>query len=303
MIFSLYFIYFMEASFAGWIWECAYNAFTQKKWENRGFLFGPVIPIYGVGVVAVMVITKFLPFSASGGTAWWKIFLGSMAGSAILEYCTSWAMEKIFHAVWWDYSNMPLNLHGRICLPASLLFGAGGVIIARYIVPFAAAHEGNHHPLITEGISLLIMCAFGADLGLSIASIQSVASRVQQLAASVNEQMEKAVEKVSDVREGIEETSAAEAAEIKERLLSTAIGKAISEATPAQRLAFHRIRRTSFSGSMRGIAERYLQRLKRYSPKQLMHHVLAKEEEPGEEKKEGNDEKKNSSKQEDLSKR
>ncbi len=51
MIFSLYFVYFIEASFIGWVWECTYNAVKQHRWENRGFLFGPVIPIYGVGTV------------------------------------------------------------------------------------------------------------------------------------------------------------------------------------------------------------------------------------------------------------
>ena len=116
MIFSLYFVYFIEASFIGWVWECTYNAVKQHRWENRGFLFGPVIPIYGVGTVGMMIIVRLLPTLAADDVSLWKVFLISVVGSAILEYLTSYFMEKLFHAVWWDYSDMPLNIHGRICL-------------------------------------------------------------------------------------------------------------------------------------------------------------------------------------------
>ncbi len=274
MIFSLYFVYFIEASFIGWVWECTYNAVKQHRWENRGFLFGPVIPIYGVGTVGMMIIVRLLPTLAADDVSLWKVFLISVVGSAILEYLTSYFMEKLFHAVWWDYSDMPLNIHGRICLPASLAFGAAGVFVVKYVIPFASSRTDGHDPLVTEGISLLLMCAFGADLGLSVASIQSVATRVQQLAASLNEQMERAVEKAS----AIGETGAAGAAELKDRLLESAIGRAISESSPAQRLALLRVRRTSFTGDLKETGERYLLKVKKYSPRQLMHRIMEREE-------------------------
>lgn len=279
MLFSLYFVYFIEASFAGWVWECLYSAVKQGRWENRGFLFGPVIPIYGVGTVGMMIVVRLLPDLAAGDVSLWKVFLISVVGSAVLEYLTSYLMEKLFHAVWWDYSDMPLNVHGRICLPASLGFGAAGVIIVKYVIPFAASHAGNHDPLATEGLSLLLMCAFGADLGLSIASIQSVAARVQQLANDINRQMERAVEKASAVGAGITESGAAGAAEFKDRLLSSAIGQAVADSSPAQRLAFLRVRRTSFTGDLKETGEKYLERVKKYTPMQLAHRILDREEE------------------------
>lgn len=287
MIFSLYFIYFLEASFAGWLWECTYNAVKQGRWENRGFLFGPVIPIYGVGTVGMMVIVRLLPDLSTGDVSLGKVFLLSVVGSAILEYLTSYFMEKLFHAVWWDYSDMPLNLHGRICLPASLAFGLAGVAIVKYVIPFASSRVGDHHPLATEGISLLLMCAFGADLGLSIASIQSVAVKVRQLAENINEQMERAVEKASAVGAGIGETGAAGAAELRDRLLATAIGQALQDSSPAQRLALLRVRRTSFTGDLKETGEKYLERVKKYTPRQLMHRILEREEERTEEKENG----------------
>lgn len=282
MLFSLYFVYFIEASFAGWVWECTYNAVKQHRWENRGFLFGPVIPIYGVGTVGMMIIVRLLPSLSADDVSLWKVFLISVVGSAILEYLTSYVMEKLFHAVWWDYSDMPLNIHGRICLPASLAFGVAGVFIVKYVIPFAASRTGSHDLLVTEGLSLLLMCAFGADLGLSVASIQSVAAKVQQLAQSLNEQMKRAVEKASVVGAGIGETGAAGAAELRERLLDSALGRALAESSPAQRLALLRVRRTSFTGDLKETGERYLAKVKKYSPRQLMHRIMEREEENGE---------------------
>ena len=112
-----FFIY----SFMGWIYESIFCTIKEKKWCNRGFLYGPIIPIYGFGAV---IISIFVNVSVDNHvtTPWWKVFLVSMVGSAILEYVTSWALEKIFHARWWDYSNMPLNILGQICLPYMLLW-------------------------------------------------------------------------------------------------------------------------------------------------------------------------------------
>lgn len=287
MIFSLYFVYFIEASFAGWVWECLYSAVKQGRWENRGFLFGPVIPIYGVGTVGMMIIVRLLPDLSAGDVSLWKVFVISVVGSAILEYVTSYVMEWLFHAVWWDYSDLPLNIHGRICLPASLGFGVAGVVIVKYVIPFAMERVGNHDPLATEGISLLLMCAFGADLGLSIASIQSVSARIQRLAAGINRQMERAVEAASAVGAGITETGAQGAAELKERLLSSAVGQAIADSTPAQRLALLRVRRTSFTGDLKEAGEKYLERVKKYTPLELAHRILKREDEREEDKADG----------------
>jgi hypothetical protein len=86
----------------------------NKKWADRGFLYGPVCPIYGVGAVSLTAIAEAVSERSADGYAWWQVFLVSFFGSIILEYVTSWALEKLFHAYWWDYSNMPLNIHGRV---------------------------------------------------------------------------------------------------------------------------------------------------------------------------------------------
>ncbi len=121
-----YVAWFGLFSILGWVYECAYCAIRTKRWDNRGFLFGPVCPIYGFGVSALLIVAQALASSGatSANAAWWQVLLCASAGSAVLEYTTSYVLEKCFHARWWDYSNVPLNLNGRICLPFALCFGA-----------------------------------------------------------------------------------------------------------------------------------------------------------------------------------
>ena len=97
-------------SFMGWIWESCYVSIKEKKLVNRGFVTGPVCTIYGVGAMSVYLVLR--PLQDHG--LW--LFLGGIVLATILEYVTSWVMEKLFHTSWWDYSERPFNLHGRICL-------------------------------------------------------------------------------------------------------------------------------------------------------------------------------------------
>ena len=116
---SRYFVYFIIFSCMGWIYESIYCTIRAKKWENRGFLYGPLCPIYGAGGVAITAIADFISAHTDATFTWWQIFLVAFLGSIVLEYGTSWALEKLFHAYWWDYSSMPLNINGRVCFPYS----------------------------------------------------------------------------------------------------------------------------------------------------------------------------------------
>lgn len=109
--------YFFIYSFLGWVCECIYCSIPAKHFINRGFLYGPYCPIYGFGAISVIWLLE--PFQA---TPLLLFLLGILLTSA-LEYLTSWIMELCFHTQWWDYTGYFLNLHGRICLKNSLLFG------------------------------------------------------------------------------------------------------------------------------------------------------------------------------------
>lgn len=109
----------------------------QKKFINRGFLVGPICPIYGYGALFIVLLI------GQNKTDLLSIFLKSVFIFSILEYFTSWAMEKLFHARWWDYSKRKFNINGRICLETMVPFGILGCIVI-YII----------HPIVVNFVNL-----------------------------------------------------------------------------------------------------------------------------------------------------
>ena len=194
MIIAAYFVNFIVFSFMGWVWETVYCTFKTKHWQNRGFLYGPVCPIYGTAAVTALIVFNFVPVLNTGSLASWKIFLICAAGSAVIEYTTSYVLEKIFHAVWWDYSTVPLNINGRICLPATCGFGLAGIVIVRYLFPFIRSLHQENRPLLNEGLSLFFMFLFAMDLALTIASLTELITKMENYSREFNARMEAGVE-------------------------------------------------------------------------------------------------------------
>ncbi|HAK17778.1 MAG TPA: hypothetical protein DCQ39_06910 [Lachnospiraceae bacterium] len=194
MIIAAYFVNFIVFSFMGWVWETVYCTFKTKHWQNRGFLYGPVCPIYGTAAVTALIVFNFVPVLNTGSLASWKIFLICAAGSAVIEYTTSYVLEKIFHAVWWDYSKVPLNVNGRICLPATCGFGLAGIMIVRYLFPFIRSLHQENRPLLNEGLSLFFMFLFAMDLALTIASLTELITKMENYSREFNARMEAGVE-------------------------------------------------------------------------------------------------------------
>lgn len=126
-------LYFFLYSFLGWICECIYCGIPAHRFINRGFLAGPYCPIYGVG--ALFVLHLLQPF----GNHAILVFLMGCIITSILEYITSWGMEILFHTKWWDYSKQPFNIHGRICLKNSVLFGILSVFVYYVIHPLLSS--------------------------------------------------------------------------------------------------------------------------------------------------------------------
>ncbi|WP_352401057.1 hypothetical protein [Anaerotignum sp.] len=121
--------FFIIYSFLGWLMESIFVSVSNGRWINRGFISGPFCPIYGTGAVLVIVLLAPFQHNRMG------LFLGGIVVATVLEYLISFLLEKIFHATWWDYSNMPFNLRGRICLIRSLEWGVLTVIMIRVIQP------------------------------------------------------------------------------------------------------------------------------------------------------------------------
>ncbi len=198
MIVSQYFIAFISFSFFGWIYECIYCTIVDKRWQNRGFLFGPICPIYGISVVLSMIVFGHMHIPGiSYDTPAWKIFIICALMSAVIEYFTSYTLESIFHAVWWDYSNIILNINGRICLPATCGFGLAGILIVKYLLPFISSIPWDEHQLINETMALLFMMVFGVDITLTVASLTNMLSRMETMQQEFDRRMQSGYEKAS----------------------------------------------------------------------------------------------------------
>ncbi len=119
---------FLIYSFVGWIIEVMYTLIEQKKFVNRGFLIGPLVPIWGTGAVLITLILK--PYDSLFNLAISSAFIGTF-----LEYVVNYLMEKLFKVRWWDYSNLPFNINGRVWLGSSCFFGLGGILVVQIINP------------------------------------------------------------------------------------------------------------------------------------------------------------------------
>ncbi|WP_051656736.1 putative ABC transporter permease [Butyrivibrio sp. AE3004] len=193
MFISKLFIEFVIYSFVGWVYECIYCTVKEGHWRNRGFLFGPICPIYGTGAVLCSIVFGYLPWFRGipyNMIPIWKIFLICAVGSIILEYSTSYFLEKRFHAVWWEYNDIPLNINGRVCVPATVGFGVAGVLVTRFVLPFSEKVKAMVNPYVAEVIALLLMAYLAADLVLTVSSLIHLLDMVEGAMAEFDEKME-----------------------------------------------------------------------------------------------------------------
>lgn len=167
----LFFIY----SFAGWFVELTREYIRSKKVVNRGFLVGPYCPIYGCGAILITFLLQKYSDDAL------VTFVLSTVICGILEYLTSYIMEKIFKARWWDYSDRKLNINGRICLENLVWFGLGGTIVVNYINPLLLDCFKFIPELLLHIILEIIMTGFLVDIIVSLRIIFNLKEMKKEL--------------------------------------------------------------------------------------------------------------------------
>ena len=153
----LYFMLFIFYSVVGWIVEVIYTFITDKKIVNRGFLIGPYCPIYGVGCLLIIILLKKYTDDFI------VLFIMSMLICSLLEYLTSYIMEKLFNARWWDYSNRKFNINGRVCLETLIPFGIFGSFILLVVNPFIVSIFSKIPDNIFKVIAILFFIIFTID--------------------------------------------------------------------------------------------------------------------------------------------
>lgn len=159
--FDYYILLFFLLSFLGWIWEVCIYLVREGQFVNRGITIGPWLPIYGAGALLLYFLLH----------QWAKkpvrVFLISMTVCSALEYGSGYFLERMWGVKWWDYSDMPLNLNGHICLVSCLMFGVGGVFLISFFLPVYTALYHRVPVKVRMSVSLLLLILFVMDAAYS----------------------------------------------------------------------------------------------------------------------------------------
>lgn len=236
---------FFVYGFLGWCTEVAYAAAKQGKFVNRGFLNGPICPVYGIGVG---VVVQFLTPVENNLVL---LYISSTILVTVIEGLTGFLLEKIFHNKWWDYSEQPLNIGGYVCVLFSLIWGVFCVLIVKVI-----------HPLIDKvltmipfvlGIVVMVCLAAGllADLYVTASGILKMNRRLEameKIAAELKELSDKVGENIyENVMEGMEfrEEKKARMEELKAKYEEmaenrTKVGERLVKAFPKMQAGQHK---------------------------------------------------------------
>ena len=182
----LFFFY----SFLGWCVEVTLKYIQYHRFINRGFFTGPICPIYGTGAALITLVVGGLgPVEKGYGIT----FLASFLLCGAVEYFTSYFMEKRFHARWWDYSQKPMNLHGRIWIGNLILFGLGGVAIIHIINPPLFRLFERLSLQTREIIDAALLCVFAADYAVTHFVLKLVKSGIEHSEADNTEEINREI--------------------------------------------------------------------------------------------------------------
>ena len=168
-------LYFFLYAFLGWCAEVAFAAVTTRQLVNRGFLNGPQCPIYGFGMVALLVTLgpwrQNLP----------AVFFGSMVLATLVELVGGWLLYRLFHTRWWDYTNQRWNLGGYICPKFSLLWGLGGAVMLTVVHPLLARPVQHIPRGALLAADLVLLAGFLADTAISFAQAAGLTRQLRSL--------------------------------------------------------------------------------------------------------------------------
>ena len=174
MLYLTLWIFFVYA-FLGWCAEVSYAALHTGRFVNRGFLNGPVCPIYGFGMAAVLWILRPL----MGNTV--LLFLGSVVLTSLLEWLTGLVLEKLFHQRWWDYSGEPFNLGGYICLRFSLYWGLACLFVLKIVHPTVLWGVRAVPRSVGWVLLAVFAAAMAADLAAAVRTVVRMNRQLRQL--------------------------------------------------------------------------------------------------------------------------
>ena len=201
----VYFLTFQLYSVAGWVTETLLYVFRDRKFVKRGFLFGPLCPIYGTGAVLCTLL-----FYGKINNIFLLFVVGSLVCGA-LEYITHFLMEKLFHAMWWDYSSRRFNIKGRVYLKGVLMFGAGVVLIVKVLQPFVFRIISLIPVNVLYGICFALYSVMLVDLTFTLTDLTGLIQKLKKLQSvtleNVQREIDKGDEQLNTLANSIKENS------------------------------------------------------------------------------------------------
>lgn len=226
--------YFLIYSFLGWAVEVAYAAITTGKLVNRGFLNGPVCPIYGFGMLTLLfLLTPLLDNNI-------LLFIGGVIIPSAIELAGGWLLYKIYHTRWWDYTDRPFNLGGYICLEFSIYWGLGAVFMMKLVHPTIATLVGIVPTTAGWIIIALLYLLYLVDLVVTTITAAGLAEELEAL-----ERIADGIHDVSDAMTGLIGSTALDADQkLDESRLQLKLAHAELR-TAGEKLSVKEIRRTS----------------------------------------------------------
>ncbi len=177
----LLFLYFLLYSILGWICETVYCSIGKRRFVNRGFLNGPLCPVYGFGAMAV--IGLLLPVANYPIL----VFVAGMAVTSGLEYFTGYLLETLFGLKLWDYSKRRFQLHGRICLRNSLLFGMLSLFLVKFLHPLTGALLGKLPAWLLHAAAAVFLLCLLADLFVTVRTMLQISGKLKQIQQALEE--------------------------------------------------------------------------------------------------------------------
>lgn len=204
--FSLYqtLAYFLIYSCLGWCLEVVYAAVTTGKLVNRGFLNGPVCPIYGFGMVIVLYALTPLVDNTL------LLYLGGVILPSALELVGGWALYKLYRTRWWDYSDYPFNIGGYICLEFCLLWGVGTLVVMRIVHPIIAGLVA----MVPTLVGVILMCILYAVYATDVVATAIAASTL----ADTLDTMEKLGDSIHAVSDAMTELLGTTAMDVDQKM-------------------------------------------------------------------------------------
>lgn len=203
--------YFFIYAFLGWCCEVVYAALIEARFVNRGFLSGPLCPIYGFGVLLVLRLLH--PFEDN----LFLLFGGAVLITGAIEFAGGFLMEKFFHQRWWDYTDKPFNLMGYICLSFSLLWGLACLIVVDRIHPLVSRFVLSIPEMAGSILLALLSLLFAADLTAAVQSVLKLNAdlkAIEEIRSKLRETSYNIGEKLADTTLSVMEKSE----ELKDRL-------------------------------------------------------------------------------------